>query len=339
MDQSRDGQDGLRPVIAPLGRRLIGRSAKMTRASGLTLGRTVAQARRPKLLPAATRLVPYSVAREPAGTAAPAAAAAPAESGGEDWTASTTESTVLPGISDWGAEYLFGDAAAAQSDGEPWMGGAGLQPKTPEERRLSRLARGGLEMGRGAKILETGETIRQGTPPPSSPSYPEAPAPPRAPAPAPAAPAASVARSASERPAEAPAPAPAASAPAPARAPAQSVARTPSQPAPAAPRPSSGSPARVALKRQPAPAAPARPAVRRTARSQGQAPAPPAPAEPEPAVETPPPAPAQSRGLLRRMVDSFRSPQPEPPVQSAPEPQPAAARSRRRGTRGRGIHA
>src|SRR5215217_2124690 len=92
-----------------IGHRLLGRQAALTRASGLRLGRTVAgRHARPEPVRAALRLVPKGarVARAAAPPAAPAPAAAA-------WVPSATESTIMPGISDWGSEWLFGDAGTA----------------------------------------------------------------------------------------------------------------------------------------------------------------------------------------------------------------------------------
>ena len=61
---------------------------------------------------------------------------------------------MLPGISDWAAEWMFGDGGTAVAQAEPWAGGAAVKPRTPEEKRLSRLKRGGPEVSRGARILE-----------------------------------------------------------------------------------------------------------------------------------------------------------------------------------------
>src|SRR5215212_6179740 len=102
MDETTPRQ--IKPHIA---RRLLGRQAAVTRATGLRLGRTVARRHeRPEPARAAVRLV-----RRKAGVAraaAPAASAAPAPAA-ESWTPSPTESTITPGISDWGAEWLFGE--------------------------------------------------------------------------------------------------------------------------------------------------------------------------------------------------------------------------------------
>ncbi|HET8754606.1 MAG TPA: hypothetical protein VFM58_01265, partial [Solirubrobacteraceae bacterium] len=114
---------GLAGLIAPVGRRVLGRHARLMRASGLRLGEAVAERHEmPEAAKAARRLAPVRlVTRTPApAPAAPTAPAAPAEP-----PAATGESTIMPGLSDWAAEYLFGDADAAVSTGQAWMGGAG----------------------------------------------------------------------------------------------------------------------------------------------------------------------------------------------------------------------
>ena len=119
-----------------IGRRLLGRQAAVTRSSGLRLGRAVAgRHERPEPVRAAMRLVP-----KPAGVARAAAppAAAPA---GDAWVPSTTESTIVPGISDWASEWLFGDTGTAVAMGTPFAGGADFTPRTPEQKRLSRIKR------------------------------------------------------------------------------------------------------------------------------------------------------------------------------------------------------
>src|SRR5687768_2278056 len=158
-----------------IGRRLLGRQAAVTRGSGLRLGRAVTgRHERPEPIRAAMRLVPKqaAIARAPAGPAAPAPAAA---SSGEGWVPSPTESTITPGISDWGAEWLFGDADVAVATGAPFMGGAGIAPPTPEEKRVARMKRGGPEVARAAKILEGDERppARFPAEPPSSTPVPE----------------------------------------------------------------------------------------------------------------------------------------------------------------------
>src|ERR687896_6886 len=117
-----------------IGRRLLGRQAAIARGSGVRLARAVAgRHERPEPVPAA------------------------AEPAAEPWVPSPTESTITPGISDWGAEWLFGDADTALATGTPFMGGAGVAPPTPEEKRVARARRGAPEVGRGAKILEGDE--------------------------------------------------------------------------------------------------------------------------------------------------------------------------------------
>src|SRR4051812_25584816 len=141
---------GLAARIAPLGRRLLGRHARLLRATGYSMGHAVAERHEPPgAARAARRLAPVRlVSRSAAPRAAPV---------GPAWQPSTTESTVMPGVSDWGAEYLFGDAASAVSSGDAWLGGAGLTPRTPEERRVTRAKRGAAEVAREARILEGDE--------------------------------------------------------------------------------------------------------------------------------------------------------------------------------------
>ncbi|MGH2946282.1 MAG: hypothetical protein ACRDPC_08495, partial [Solirubrobacteraceae bacterium] len=169
-DHDRIG--GLAGRIAPVGRRLLGRQARLRRATGQRLGEAVAARHEPpKAAEAARRLAPVRLVTRSAAAPAAASSAAPgpAESG---WEPSTTESTVLPGMSDWAAEWMFGDQGTALATGDPWMGGIGLEPRTPEQKRLSRVKRGGLEVSRGAKILEGDEQ------PPAPPEPGEAPSPP-----------------------------------------------------------------------------------------------------------------------------------------------------------------
>src|SRR3954454_5626946 len=189
-----------------VGTRLLGRQRRIARATGLSLSEAVAGRHEPpKSVEGATRLARVKLlmrqsaapAPAPAAPAAPAAAAAPpsapaaAPSGeGEDWSASTTESTVVPGMSDWAAEFLFGDEQVARAAADPWAGGLGVTPRTPEERKLSRLKRGAPEAARGARILEPGdeppataptESIARTPAPSAAPAPPAAPSPPAAP--------------------------------------------------------------------------------------------------------------------------------------------------------------
>src|SRR5215208_5189839 len=128
-----------------IGRRLLGRQATVTRASGLRLGRAVAARHgKPEPVRAALRLVPRAgLARSSApgapaaaGPAAPGGAPAapagppPAAAPAHDWDASASESTIAPGLSDWAADWLFGDGDAAVSSGTPFMGGATVGRQT-----------------------------------------------------------------------------------------------------------------------------------------------------------------------------------------------------------------
>src|SRR5690349_13474067 len=129
--------DAPRHTKPQIGRRLLARQAAVTRAAGTRLGRSVAaRHEQPEPVRAAMRLVPKpaGIARAAAAGAAPAPAApapaapvaAPAPAAAPaaaEWTPSATESTVMPGISDWAADWLFGDGDAAVSTGEAFAGG------------------------------------------------------------------------------------------------------------------------------------------------------------------------------------------------------------------------
>src|SRR5262245_30911923 len=144
MDDAPQTEHGTRlaGLIAPVGRRVLGRHARLMRATGLRLGEAVAARHEPpEAAKAARRLAPVRlVTRTPAAAPAPRAPAAPsapsspaAPPAAPAFEPSGTESTIMPGLSDWAAEYMFGDADAAVSTGQAWMGGAGLTPRTPEE--------------------------------------------------------------------------------------------------------------------------------------------------------------------------------------------------------------
>ncbi len=224
----------------------------------------------------------------------------------------------MPGISDWAAEYLFGDVGTAVSSGEAWMGGANLTPRTPEERQLSRLKRGAPEVAREAKILEADDTAppprrrlaRQPAPTPPEAAADESPAPPAHESPA--APAA-----------EAPAP-PAAESPAPPahESPAPPAHESPAPPAHESPAPPAHeSPAPPAAE---SPAAPTRATVSRVARDVARAAAPVRPAVRRVARPAPPVRPAEAASqpakpsLLRRIADRLRgeTAPAEPPAQA-----------------------
>src|SRR4051794_26885825 len=148
--------------IAPLGRRLLGRHARLLRATGYSMGHAVAERHEPPApARAARRLAPVRLVSRsgaPLRAPAPGAGSGSASARGEPaWQPSATESTVLPGVSDWAAEYLFGDATSAVSSGDAWLGGAGLTPRSPEERRVSRAKRGAADVARETKILEGDE--------------------------------------------------------------------------------------------------------------------------------------------------------------------------------------
>src|SRR5215213_2517477 len=161
-----------RPSKPHIGRRLLGRQATIARASGLHLGRSVAARHgTPEPVRAAMRLVP-----KPAGIARAAAAPGPAAPAAPAWEPSPEHSTIAPGLSDWAADWLFGDGDAAVATGTPFMGGAGIAPPTPEEKRLDRIARGGPEAARAQKIFEgdarpprAGGSAPQGSPAESGP--------------------------------------------------------------------------------------------------------------------------------------------------------------------------
>src|SRR5215208_5791847 len=148
-----------RPAKPQIGRRLIGRQATMARASGLHLGRSVAARHgKPEPVRAAMRLVPKPAGLARSAAAGPGAAAPAAGASAEPaWEPSPTQSTIAPGLSDWASEWLFGDGDAAIATGTPFMGGAGVAPPTSESKRVARVARGGPEVARAAKIFEGDE--------------------------------------------------------------------------------------------------------------------------------------------------------------------------------------
>ena len=135
-----------------IGRRLLGRQAAVTRASGLRLGRAVAgRHERPEPVRAAMRLVPKRAGVARCGGAAAAAPAAPAEGMG----------AVGDREHDHAGHLRLGlgvavrrRAARRYRTGSPFMGGAEHKPRTPEQKRVSRIKRGGPEVARAAKILE-----------------------------------------------------------------------------------------------------------------------------------------------------------------------------------------
>jgi hypothetical protein len=272
MPPPSDPAHRLTALIAPVGQRLLGRHARLMRASGQRLGETVASRHSPPApAVAARRLTPVRLVSR-SSEALPVSA--------PSWEPSATESTVMPGISDWGAEYLFGDSAAAVSSGDAWMGGANLEPRTPEERRVSRLKRGAPEVARETKILEADDT-----PPP----------PPRK----------RLARRPAEDPGSDTGPIPTTDDPTP---PAPESPPPPPPTADAPPPPTADAPTAPTIARQPVrltrAAAPPRATVQRATR----------PAPPVRPAEAAPPATAKP-SLLRRMADRLRGESPTPSAQ------------------------
>src|SRR5688572_6276381 len=147
---------GLPPVRMAL--RVIGRHGHR---GGPTLARAVADARAPKHLASATRLA-RSAAEAGAADALPAPAPAAAPAFGPPAAAPTTglvpgvDRPNDPGLSDFAAEFLFGNASSATA-GLTSMGQAAQMPEaaSAKERRLARRkARGALDVSRAAKIIE-----------------------------------------------------------------------------------------------------------------------------------------------------------------------------------------
>ncbi len=100
------------------------------------------------------------------------------------WEPSAAESTIVDGISDWGAEWMFGDSSAAVASADPWIGA----PPDTGERRVSRLRRESSEPARAAKILEGDERPPAGAKrlsrTPAAPARDREPSPAEPPAPA-----------------------------------------------------------------------------------------------------------------------------------------------------------
>src|SRR4051794_6916100 len=144
-----------------MGLRVVARHSA-GRHGGRALAHEVVEAHRPKHLAASTRLKPvaarsvapppvappaaefaYDAPAAPSGPAAPAPAApgpAPRE---------------LPrGMSDFAAQWLFGDQSEAQDSLMSMAEAEKLREPTKEERVARFIARGGLERSRGARIVE-----------------------------------------------------------------------------------------------------------------------------------------------------------------------------------------
>ena len=154
-----------RPVR--MGLRVVARHSA-GRYGGRALARDVVESHRPKHLDASTRLSRSTAAAAPpppppppapAGFAPPApaapSAAAPPDAG------SARPEWVPPEMSDFAAQWMFGDQQSASSDLVS-MAQAEKLPEPSREQKLARfLARGGLERSRGARIVEGAGT---GTP-------------------------------------------------------------------------------------------------------------------------------------------------------------------------------
>src|SRR5215208_1196421 len=219
---------GLPPVRMAL--RVIGRHGHR---GGSHLARAVADARAPKHLASSTRL-----SRQAAGAVeAPAAAPAPPPAAAYDALPAAAAAPVPgvdrpndPSLSDFAAEFLFGDARTATSGLTP-MGQADKlsESDTAKDARLARRrARGALDVSRAAKILEgpssgapasAEETVLPDMAAPAGPvpapavrvsrTPADAPKPPNAPIPLPKPPEEPPPTAASADPEPAPAPAPA----------------------------------------------------------------------------------------------------------------------------------
>src|SRR5829696_2232413 len=267
-DTPQNAREGLPPVRMAL--RVIGRHGHR---GGPHLARAVADARAPKHLASSTRLSRQAAGAAEAAPAAPAPAAAAAYEAPPAFVPGVDRPND-PTLSDFAAEFLFGDAGSATSGLTPMSQAEKMsETETAKEARLARRrARGALDVSRAAKILEGPSS---GAPASAEEtSLPDV-ASPAGPMPAPA-PAVKVSRT----PADAPKP-PNAPIPLP---------KPPEEPPPAA---ASADPA------PPAPsAAPAEPAPRAVARSpRADAPAPPAPGGP---VEDAAPRPTEAPRRLAR---------------------------------------
>src|SRR4051812_9596365 len=164
-DAPQTPRSGLPPVRMAL--RVIGRHGHR---GGAHLARAVSAARAPKHLAASTRLAhpgggadgpaPDTVAAAPRPAPAAPAPAAPAGYEAPPFAAQAAageaqpERPSVPGLSEWGSDFLFGDAGASTAGLVP-MSEAEKLPDPPREQRLARRrARGALDVSRGARIVE-----------------------------------------------------------------------------------------------------------------------------------------------------------------------------------------
>ena len=153
--------DSPRPPVR-MGLRVVARHSA-GRYGGRALAREVAESHRPKHLDAATRLSrsastappppPAPPSSAPSAPAPPSAAEAPAGPVPGD-TGFMRPDWVPTSMSDFAAQWMFGDQQAASSDLVS-MAQAEKMPEPSKEQRVARfIARGGLERSRGARIVE-----------------------------------------------------------------------------------------------------------------------------------------------------------------------------------------
>src|SRR5829696_2876509 len=149
-------RDELPPVRMAL--RVIGRHGHR---GGAHLARAVADARAPKHLASSTRLSRASTEHAaPEAAPAPAAAAPafapPAFAPPSEGLVPGVDRPTEPGLSDFAAQFLFGDAASASTGLTPMAQAEKMtEGQSAKAARLARRkARGALDVSRAAKILE-----------------------------------------------------------------------------------------------------------------------------------------------------------------------------------------
>src|SRR6188472_3787495 len=141
-----------RPPVR-MGLRVLARHSA-GRLGGRHLAHAVVEARAPKLLPASVRLAEPALARAAARPASPPPAPPVARAPAPEAPAAARPSFAPPEMSDFAAQWLFGDPTSATDDLVS-MQVAEKMPEPTREQRLARfLARGGLERSRGARIVE-----------------------------------------------------------------------------------------------------------------------------------------------------------------------------------------
>src|SRR3954454_3575463 len=153
-----DPQPPRRPPVR-MGLRVLARHSA-GRHGGRHLAHAVAEARAPTPLPASLRLAQAAGPRTLARTAAPAPPAPPAATVARSAVPapapaeSARPSFAPPEMSDFAAQWLFGDPASASQDLVSMQVAEKLPEPTREQRLARFLARGGLERSRGARIVE-----------------------------------------------------------------------------------------------------------------------------------------------------------------------------------------